>query len=49
VNSAILSATTGDTGWLVTANATNITVTCGSAAQAVVVGKVCAWLPHSIN
>lgn len=49
VNSAILSATTGATGWLVTANATNITVTCASAAQAVVVGKVCAWLPHSIN
>jgi hypothetical protein len=49
VNSQILSATTAATGWAVTVNATNITVTCASAAVAAPVGKVCAWLPHSIN
>lgn len=49
VNSQIFSATTAATGWTVTVNATNIVVTCASAAVAAAVGKVCAWLPHSIN
>lgn len=49
VNSAILGVTTSATGWSIAVNATNITVTNAAANQAIVVGKVCAWLPHSIN
>ena len=49
-NAAVAQATTASVGVLISVDATNITVACnGFAASGAVLGKVCAWLPHSIN
>jgi hypothetical protein len=49
-NLAVAQATTASVGVLITVGTVNITVACnGFSATGAVLGKVCAWLPHSIN
>jgi len=49
-SSAAVQATTASVGVAITVSSTQITVACNAfAATGNVLGKVNAWLPHSIN